>query len=304
MADMKRVGFIGIGNMCAPMAANLLKAGFDLAVFDVRAEVVDAFVTQHGGSVAASLKELGQRSDAVITMLPDDTVVRRVILGQDEEDGVAAGLAAETVVIDMSTSDPAATVALGEALAARSIHCVDAPVMGGVAFARDASLDIMVGGAPAMVERCRPLFDALGRKVFICGPLGAGHALKSLNNYVNACALVSLVEALTAGHKYGIPTSVMIESMQAMCTGRNHPLDKKVIPHVLTRRYGSGMALRLIAKDVGIAASVANRLGAPAPLAEKCAELWRTAGTALGGAVDQTEIVRYWEEAANVRLDD
>ncbi|HEX5464349.1 MAG TPA: NAD(P)-dependent oxidoreductase [Burkholderiales bacterium] len=304
MADMKRVGFIGIGNMGAPMAANLLKAGFDLILFDVRVDVVDAFVAQHGGTGAASLRELGQQSDVVITMLPNDTVVRRVILGQDGDDCAVAGLASGTVVIDMSTSDPAATTALGEALAARAIHCVDAPVMGGVAFARDASLDIMVGGAPAIVERGRPLFDALGRKIFSCGPLGAGHALKALNNYVNACALVSLVEALTAGHKYGIPTAVMIESMQAMCTGRNHPLDKKVIPHILTRRYGSGMALQLIAKDVGIAASVADRLGAPAPLAEKCAELWRTAAGALGGTVDQTEIVRYWEEAADVRLDD
>jgi 3-hydroxyisobutyrate dehydrogenase len=304
MTDIKRVGFIGIGNMGAPMAANLLKNGFNLVVFDVRTEVVDAFVARHGGTVAASRKELGERSDVVITMLPDDAVVRRVILGQDAEDSVAEGLTSGTVVIDMSTSDPAGTVILGEALAGRGIHCVDAPVMGGVPFARDASLDIMVGGAPAIVERCRPLFDALGRKVFVCGPLGAGHALKALNNYVNACALVSLVEALTAGHKYGIPTSVMIESMQAMCTGRNHPLDKKVIPHILTRRYGTGMALRLIAKDVGIAASVANRLGAPAPLAEKCAELWRTAGTTLGGTVDQTEIVRYWEQAADVRLDD
>ncbi|HET8609352.1 MAG TPA: NAD(P)-dependent oxidoreductase [Burkholderiales bacterium] len=304
MTDIRRVGFIGIGNMGAPMAANLLKAGFDLTLFDVRTEVLDAFVAQHGGTVATSLKELGRQSDVVITMLPDDTVVRRVILGREAEDCAVAGLAPGTVVIDMSTSDPAATVALDEALAARGIHCVDAPVMGGVAFARDASLDIMVGGAPATVECCRPLFDALGRKVFVCGPLGAGHALKALNNYVNACALVSLVEALTAGHKYGIPTSVMIESMQAMCTGRNHPLDKKVIPHILTRRYGTGMALRLIAKDVGIAASVADRLGAPAPLAEKCAELWRTAGAALGGTVDQTEIVRYWEEAADVRLDD
>jgi len=296
-----RIGFVGIGNMGSAMAANLVEAGFAVTVYDLREEAVRAFAAGHKAAIAASLAELGRTSDCVITMLPDDKVVRSAILG-DGGDCVAAGLARGGVVVDMSTSDPTGTQALGAALAERGIGAVDAPVMGGVVFARDATLDIMAGGDPVLVERLRPVFDAIGRKVYYCGPLGAAHALKAINNTVNACALACVLEGLAIGRKFGIETQVMVESMQAMCTGRNHPIDKKVVPHVLTRRYGTGMAMGLLAKDVRIAVEAAHRAGAAAPIAERVAEVWAEAARTLGPTRDQTEIVRYWEDAGGVRL--
>lgn len=301
MSAIARIGFIGIGNMGTPMAANLARAGFALTVYDLRESVVRDFAREHGAAVAGSLAELGRQVDCVITMLPDDKVVRTVLLG-DGGDCVAAGMSPGGLAVDMSTSDPTGTQATAAALAGRGITMIDAPVMGGVVFARDGTLDIMAGGDAAVLARLDGVFRALGRKVYPCGPVGSGHALKAINNYVNACALINAIEGLTIGRKFGIDTGVMIESMQAMCTGRNHPIDKKVVPHVITRKFGTGMAMGFIAKDVRIAVDAAHRIGAAAPLAERVHELWARAAETLGPTLDQSEIVRYWEELSGVRL--
>jgi len=297
--NIKKVGFIGIGNMGSPMAAHLVEAGFDVTVYDVKPEAVAIFVERHGGTAAGSLKMVAEGADAVITMLPNDKVVSEVILG---EGGVAAILRAGALVIDMSTCDPVATRALAEALLPSGIALVDAPVMGGVVFAKDATLDIMVGGTPEAIERCRPLLQAIGRKIMECGAVGNGHALKALANYVNACALINSIEALTIGQRFGLDAKFMAEALVPLCAERNHPIAKKVLPHVLTRKYGTGMALGFIAKDVKIARDTARAIGAFAPLAEKVSELWSDAAEKVGADVDQTEIVRYWEDASGVKL--
>ncbi len=298
MNAIKKITFIGVGNMGNPMAGHLVKKGFDVTVFDARDETAQAFVAEHGGKAAATLADAGRGADVVIFMVPSDKTVREVLF-----DGkLAAALAKGALVIDMSSSDPRGTVAIGKDLAASGIGYVDAPVMGGVIFAKDATLDIMVGGEPALVERAMPLFNALGQKVYRSGPLGSGHALKALTNYVNACALINVIEAMTIGKKFGIDTGVMVDAITAMCATRNHPLQKKIVPQVLTRKYGTGMAMQFIAKDVKIAVETAHSVGAAAPLAEKTAELWAAACEQLGGKLDQTEIVRYWEDQSGVKL--
>lgn len=302
MNPIKKIGFIGIGNMGAPMAGHLIRRGFDVTVYDIRREAVTGFVAQHGGKSAASLVDVAHGMDAVITMLPDDKVVRKVVLGDGSENCIAAGLAQGAVVVDMSTCSPTATRSLAEALKPRGIDVVDAPVMGGVIFAKDATLDIMVGGDPSLVERVKPVLHALGRSVIHCGGTGSAHALKALANYVNACALITALEAMTIGKRFGLDSKLMADALIPMCAGRNHPIEKKVVPHVLTRRYGTGMALSFVAKDVRIAMETAKSLGAIAPLGERVSELWSKAAEKLGPDLDQTEIARYWEEASGVRL--
>lgn len=299
--SLRKIGFIGIGNMGAPMAAHLIETGFDVTVYDVRPEQVAIFVERNGGKAAESLEQIASEADAVITMLPNDKIVRSVILGDDGY-GVARSLRKGAVVIDMSTSDPTATRALAEALKPLGIDFVDAPVVGGVVFAKDATLDIMVGGEAAVIERCRPLFQAMGQGVMECGTVGSGHALKALANYVNACTLINVIEALTIGKRFGLDAKFMAEALETMCAGRNHPIRKKVLPQIFTRVYGTGMALGFIAKDVRIALDTARSIEAYAPLAEKVSELWSAAAEQLGPDVDQTEIVRYWEDASGVSL--
>jgi 3-hydroxyisobutyrate dehydrogenase len=288
--------------MGTPMAGHLVKKGFDVTVYDIQPERVKAFVTQHGGRAATSLVDVAHGMDAVITMLPDDKVVRQVVLGDGSENCVVAGLARGAVVMDMSTCNPSATRSLAEALAPRGVAVVDAPVMGGVVFAKDATLDIMVGGEPAPVERVRPVLLAIGRNIIPCGGTGSAHAMKALANYINACALINAIEAMTIGKRFGLDTKVMTEALIPMCAGRNHPIEKKVVPHIMTRRFGTGMAMGFIAKDVRIAVETARSIGAFAPLGEKVAELWSAAVEKLGYDLDQTEIARYWEDATGVSL--
>ena len=299
---IRKVAFVGVGNMGKPMAGHLVKAGFDVTVFDQRADAATAFVTQHGGRAADSLAEAAEGAQAVITMLPNDKVVRQVVLGEGSENCLVAGLAKGAVVIDMSTSDPTGTRGLADALKLRDIAVVDAPVMGGVVFAKDGTLDIMVGGDRELVERCRPLFEAMGRSVIHCGAVGTAHALKALANYVNACALINAVEAMTIGKRFGLDPQLMADALIAMCSGRNHPIEKKVVPQILTRKFATGMAMGFIGKDLRIAVDTAKAIGGFAPLAERVSELWSEAVERFGYDLDQTEIARYWEEANGVTL--
>ena len=303
MSVIRKIGFVGVGNMGNPMAGHLVKAGFDVTVFDTRPEAMQAFVARHGGKSAASLVELANGADAVITMLPDDKIVRKVILGEGSENCVAASLAKGAVVVDMSTCNPTGTRSLAEALKARGIGVVDAPVMGGVVFANDATLDIMAGGEAALVKRLEPVLKAMGRSIIHCGAVGSAHAMKALANYVNACALVNVIEAMAVGKRFGLDAKLMADALIPMCAGRNHPLEKKVVPHVLTRRFGTGMAMGFIAKDVKIAVDTAHAIGAFAPLGERVSELWSAAAQKLGAGLDQTEIARYWEEANGITLE-
>ena len=298
MTVIRTIGFIGVGNMGNPMAANLLKGGFEVTVFDARPETAAAFVAQHGGKAAASLADLARGADAVVTMLPDDKIVRKVML----DGGAAAAMTKGAVLIDMGTCDPTGTRTTAEAMEKLGLHMVDAPVMGGVVFAKDGSLDIMAGGSVELVERVTPLLKAMGQSIVHCGDVGAAHAMKALANYINACALINAIEAMTIGKKFGLDSKMMADALVPMCAGRNHPIQKKIIPQILNRKYATGMALSFIAKDVRIAVNTAHAIGAAVPLGEKVSELWDEAVTKVGATVDQTEVVRYWEEASGVKL--
>jgi 3-hydroxyisobutyrate dehydrogenase len=299
MQAIKKIVFIGVGNMGNPMAANLLKGGFEVTVFDARAQTAAAFVALHGGKAAASLADAVRGADAVITMLPTDKVVSSVML---DAGGAAAAMGKGAVLIDMGTCDPTGTQQTAAAMEKLGLNMIDAPVMGGVVFAKDATLDIMAGGSAGLVERCTPVLKAMGRAVTHCGATGSAHAMKALANYVNACALINAIEALTIGKKFGLDVKMMADGLETMCAGRNHPIGKKVIPQVLTRKFATGMALSFIAKDVKIAVDVAHAIGAAVPLGETVSQLWNDAVEKVSAGVDQTEIVRYWEEATGVKL--
>src|SRR5687768_7258087 len=184
-----RVGLIGIGNMGGPMATNLLKAGWKVTVYDTDAQKVKSFAAEKGATGASSLAELAKNCDAVITMLPDGHIVRRVALGKNAgDDCLVKGLAKGAVLIDMSSSAPVGTRELGKDLAEQGIVLIDAPVSGGVKGAVAATMSIMIGGDKAVAERYDELLAAMGKRFYV-GSLGAGHAAKVLNNYVSAAGL-------------------------------------------------------------------------------------------------------------------
>jgi 3-hydroxyisobutyrate dehydrogenase len=236
----------------------------------------------------------------VITMLPDGATVRRVALGAGE-DCLAAGLARGSVVIDMSSSSPTGTRELGKALEARGITLLDAPVSGGVRKAVDGTLSIMAGGDPATIEAVRPVLEAMGKNVFATGPLGAGHAMKALNNYVSAAGFAAAAEAVLAGARFGIEPETIVTILNAS-TGRNNSTENKFPQFVLPRTFDAGFTVGLMVKDLRIALEVAQATKMPAPLAEVCLAEWAAAERELGGAADHTAALKHWERLAGSEL--
>jgi 3-hydroxyisobutyrate dehydrogenase len=294
------IGFVGLGQMGAPMARNLARAGFALAVADASADAVERLAAEVACVVPADLKSLGASCPVVITMLPDGSVVRNVAIG-DGGDALAAGLAPGSVLIDMSSSSPVGTRSLGRALAERGIALVDAPVSGGVKKAIDGSLSIMAGGDPDTIERVRPVLAAMGRQIFLTGPLGSGHAMKALNNYVSAAGLAAAAEAVLAGSRFGLDPATMVAILNAS-TGKNNSTENKFPQFVLPRRFASGFSLGLMVKDLRTALDVAHAAGTPAPLGEACVEAWARAEALLGGQADHTAVVQYWERLAGAEI--
>lgn len=285
----ERIGFIGLGNMGAPMARRLAAAGYRLAVADRSQQAIERVASTTGVECPAGLADLAAACRIVITMLPDGNVVREV-LGPG---GVAAVLQAGSIVIDMSSSAPLGTREMHDELSARGIALIDAPVSGGVRKAIDGTLAVMVGGDPQLVEQCRPLLEVLGT-VFRTGGSGSGHAMKSLNNYLSAAALAMTAEAVMAGERFGLDPAVMIEVLNAS-TGRNTATEHKYPAFVLPRTFNSGFSMGLMAKDLRLALGLAQSMGTPRRLLEDCAALWNLAESRLGAAADNTEIVKYLE---------
>src|SRR5215467_4050927 len=202
------IAFIGLGMMGRPMAARLAQAGFKLRLYDLSQKAVSDFIGAHPSALAtASPKAAAHGADALITMLPDGKVVRQAVI--EGRDAAREGLAAGALVLDMSSSNPVDTQKLARDLAAAGIALLDAPVSGGVKRAVDGSLSIMVGGASADLERARPVFGAMGKTITLCGPAGAGHALKALNNYLSAAGVVAMCEALIVGENFGLDPGTM-----------------------------------------------------------------------------------------------
>src|SRR5262245_11973296 len=294
-----RVGLVGLGNMGRPMAARMRAAGLPLTVHDLRADHARDVAAAIDAAVAPSLAALAASSDVVVTMLPDGGAVRDATLGPG--DRLLDGLVPGTILVDMGSSSPTGTRALGAALAEHGIGMIDAPVSGGVRRAVDGSLTIMVGGDPALVTRCAPMLDAVGSQRFACGPLGAGHAMKALNNLVSATGLLAAGEALLVGARFGLEPARMLEVLNAS-TGRNHATEHKLAQFVLSRRFDAGFSLALMVKDLGTALEVATDTATPAAPATRCRELWAQAATALEPGADHTAIVRWLETLAGTTL--
>jgi 3-hydroxyisobutyrate dehydrogenase len=282
------------------MAARLRAAGLPLVVYDARRDVAAAVVAECAAVAAESLAVLAAQSDVVIAMLPDGDTVRRVALGPG--DCLLDGLAAGAVVVDMGSSSPSGTRALAPLLAERGVGMLDAPVSGGVRRAEQGTLSVMVGGDPALIARCRSLFDAVGERVFECGPLGSGHAMKALNNLVSAAGLLVAAEALLVGRRFGLDPARMLEVLNAS-TGRNHATEHKLAQFVLSRRFDAGFSAALMVKDLTTALDLADETETPAPFAAECRTLWARAVAALEPGADHTAIVRWLESMAGVTLE-
>ncbi|MEN3265312.1 NAD(P)-dependent oxidoreductase [Pseudonocardia sp.] len=282
------VGFVGLGRMGDPMVRRLAAAGVVVRAHDVAAAPRKALadVVTVVDKPAEVVPDVGGDLSVVVLMLPDSKVVEAVLT-----DGLLDALVPGTLLVDMGSSEPLRTRALAERVAARGATMIDAPVSGGVSGATAGTLTIMVGGPDDEVAALTPLLAVLGRPRHV-GPVGAGHALKALNNLMSAAHLLASSEALLAGERFGLDPSVMLEAVNGS-SGRSGSTENKWPTFVLPETYDSGFALALMVKDIRIALGLAEATGAPTAHMARTVELWAEAAGALGPDADHTEIVRW-----------
>lgn len=296
MAPPDTVVFVGLGQMGLPMAKRCIAAGFTVRGADPSAPARDALAAA-GGQAFVNGREAAKDASLLITMLPDSRIVREAVLGGQ---GVADVLAKNALIIDMSSSVPVDTQSLGKDLAARGVGLIDAPVSGGVKRAIDGSLSIMAGGDAALVERAKPVLQAMAKSVFATGPLGSGHAMKALNNYVSAAGLVAACEALLVGRRFGLQPETIIDVLNAS-TGKNNSTDVKMKQFVISETFASGFSLALMAKDLRIAADLSKLVGLNPSHAGIIATLWENAKGSLEENADHTDIYRFIASAVEDR---
>jgi 3-hydroxyisobutyrate dehydrogenase len=292
---VRRVGFAGIGTMGWPMAANLVRAGFGVTVTDVAAGRAAVFAAEIGGQAAATAAEAAAGSDVLVTMLPASTHVADVI--REVRNVLPEG----ALVIEMSSGVPAITRSLAAELADAGVALIDCPVSGGVARARSGELAIMAGGEADQLERAQPLLMAMGTTIHHCGGIGAGQAMKALNNLVSAGGFLIGIEALLIGQQAGLDPALMVEVLNSS-TGMNNSTQKKFKQFVLSRQFDSGFGLDLMVKDLSIALEVGRGTRTPTPFAALCREMWSSAASLLGPGQDHTAVARLSEQLAQAEL--
>ena len=293
----RTIGFVGLGNMGAPMVRALAKAGYRLTAFDIDEDRRRSLQDTDGVRTIAEPADIAANA-TVILMLPNGKIVRDFLVGPR---GIAGDLREDSLVIDMSSSDPGDYGDLETTLAVRSIDFIDAPVSGNVSGAEAGTLTIMAGGTDRAFERAEPILGAMGKTIFHTGPLGSGQVMKALNNLSSAAGLIVAIEVLLVARKAGLAPQLVVDILN-VSTGRNNATERKIGPFVLSGAYNSGFGLSLMAKDLRTAASVADRLGVKMPLAQNAVSIANTADEALGHGADHTAVAKWLEQEMGVCL--
>jgi len=298
---MTRVGFIGIGTMGTPMAANLVRKGFAVTLHDVASGRAAQVAQELGCAATESLAGLGD-CEFVVTMLPDGKVVQDVLTRADGQ-ALLKALKPGAVCIDMSSAEPLLTRETGAVLAEHGITLVDAPVSGARTRAEAGTLAIMIGcGSAEVLEKVTPVLSAMGGKLFVLGGLGNGHAMKAINNIIAGSTMIAVAEGLTLGEQFGLDPKTMVDVLNDS-TGRSFVTELVAKEHVIPRRFATGFALGLIAKDVRIAADLGDDIGLDLPLFRQARERFAAAREQLGASADSSKAFVAFEAAATAKTE-
>ncbi|CAK3861742.1 2-hydroxy-3-oxopropionate reductase [Lecanosticta acicola] len=297
--DLK-IGYIGLGNAGYPLASCIAKAGYPIIVQDADTTRSQRFVSEHPTiSQTADSPEAWKKVDVLITMLPNGEIVRNVLLP------IAPDLKQGCVVVDTSSSSPFHTRETEKLVREVNdgITLVDSPVTQEYAGAiSTGEATFMVGCSdPVALEIVMPLLRCMGKHVFVMGKLGAGHAMKTLNNYVSGASIIGLCDALMAGQKFGLEPTKMVDVMN-VGTGVNFSTKESFRQDGLTRRFRSGYQLALLIKDMKIAKSVLEEMGVPSALPQLMIELMEEALSVAGPNADHVQVIRRWEEQVGMQL--
>jgi 3-hydroxyisobutyrate dehydrogenase len=288
------VGFIGVGAMGRPMAANLIKKGFTVTAYDASAEALAAIVTL-GAAKAGSSADAARVSDVVITILPSSANVVAAYLG---EGGVLEGAAAGRLCVDMSTIDPATSRLVAATASQRGLRFIDAPVSGGVPRAEDGTLAIMVGGDGTDVDEARPVLAAMGATIIHVGPVGSGEVAKLCNNLIAGVAAVAVSEAFRIAEGFGVDPKVLTDAISkssgnTFVMEHMHPVPGLVAAAPANRDYAPGFTTDLMAKDLGLAVNAARELRVPVVVAPAAQQVLRLASSHGYGRKDFSSVYEF-----------
>ncbi|MDD2050387.1 3-hydroxyisobutyrate dehydrogenase [Pseudomonas putida] len=287
-----RIAFIGLGNMGAPMARNLIKAGHQLSLFDLNKTVL-AELAELGGQISTSPRDAAQNSDMVITMLPAAAHVRGVYLN---EDGVLAGVRAGTPVVDCSTIDPQTAREVSAAAAKQGVDLADAPVSGGTGGAAAGTLTFMVGASDELFATLQPVLAQMGRNIVHCGAVGTGQIAKICNNLLLGISMIGVSEAMALGNALGIDTKVLagvINSSTGRCWSSDtyNPWPGIIETAPASRGYTGGFGAELMLKDLGLATEAARQAHQPVILGAVAQQLYQAMSLRGDGGKDFSAIV-------------
>lgn len=283
------VAFLGLGAIGTPMARHLAAGAFSLRVWNRTAHKAAAFAAQHGVIHASTLADAAREADVVITCFPISPDVESLL---DGPDGLLATMRKGGTLVDCTSGDPATSKRIAARLSERGIGFLDAPVSGGVVGAEAGTLTVMIGGDADTLERVRPALEAFGKRIVHCGPVGAGDAVKAVNNAFLAQHIIGTAEGLFALEKAGVSPAVALDVINNS-SGRSNASMNLFPDRVLTKAYPRTFRLALLDKDVGIAADIARDMGVDAPMLELASRLYKEAHAALGEEADHVEIVRW-----------
>jgi 3-hydroxyisobutyrate dehydrogenase len=292
-----RISFLGLGAIGRPMAAHLAVRN-SLTVWNRTAERAREFAAAHGVVVAQTPREAAATAEVIITCLPTSREVEVLLEGPD---GLEQGLTSGALLIDCTSGDPATSRRIAGRLSARGIAFADAPVSGGVSGAEAGTLTIMVGADSGTYDRARGVLSAFGKRIEHLGPVGAGHAMKAVNNALLAVNLIALGEGLSGLVKAGVSARTAVEVLNAS-SGRSFASESLVPERVLTGRWPQTFRLALLDKDVGIALTFLKETGMLSPLLENAGRVLSSARAELGESADHVEIIRWLEGRAGVEI--
>jgi 3-hydroxyisobutyrate dehydrogenase len=293
-----KIAFLGLGAIGRPMAQHVAAAGFPLAVWNRTPSRAAEFATETGARNAASPRDAVHEADIAITCLPTSRDVESLLEG---DDGILAGIGGGATLVDCTSGDPAGSRRIAASLAERGVTFLDAPVSGGVAGAQKGKLTIMIGGDSAVLDRVMPVLKSFGEKIVHCGAIGAGDALKAVNNAMLAIHIWSTAEGLATLKKLGVDPKVALDVINAS-SGRSNSSMNLIPERVLTRAFPRTFRLALLEKDIAIAAQVARDQKCPSPVIQLTADLFTMGRAELGEVADHVEIVRIVERWAGVEI--
>ena len=290
------LGLIGLGNLGTPIAKNLLKAGYRLTVYDLCQETAEKLLAQ-GAQWAESPQAVAQQSDTVLTVLPSPAAVAAVVEG---EQGLLAGLRPGSIWIDISTTDRHESMRLAGLCAAKGVGMLEAPLTGGIPLAHAGQMTVLVGGDIELFERCLPLLETIGGKIFHLGPVGSASVAKVLTNMLAAIHLWALAEGLMLGQRAGLELGTLFEAIKASC-GNSYVAETEG-PEILNGSYDYGFTFALQAKDANLAYELGREFGVPLEMGGLVEQIIQRARRKYGDQAWSTQLVKLLEDDLGTEL--